>query len=71
MGSPSPTQARHRLYLTKCLEALGHFSRYRSTDLALAAEELRQARRLLGQLTGQLGTEELLAVIFRDFCIGK
>ncbi|XP_053150017.1 tRNA modification GTPase GTPBP3, mitochondrial isoform X2 [Hemicordylus capensis] len=70
-GSPTPTQARHRLSLTKCLEALGRFGQYRDEDLALAAEELRQARRQLGQLTGQVGAEEILELIFRDFCIGK
>ncbi|XP_034976813.2 tRNA modification GTPase GTPBP3, mitochondrial isoform X1 [Zootoca vivipara] len=70
-GSPSPTQARHQLSLAKCLEALGGFGHYRSVDLALAAEELRQARRLLGRLTGQVGSEEILELIFKDFCIGK
>lgn len=71
MGSPSPTQARHRLSLTKCLEALGRFSQYRTVDLALAAEELRQARQQLGRLTGQVGSDEILDIIFKDFCIGK
>ncbi|XP_066491912.1 tRNA modification GTPase GTPBP3, mitochondrial [Tiliqua scincoides] len=70
-GSPSPTQARHRLSLTKCLEALGRFSQYRTVDLALAAEELRQGRQQLGRLTGQVGSDEILALIFKDFCIGK
>jgi tRNA modification GTPase len=37
----------------------------------LAAEELRSAAKALGQLTGQLGVEEVLDVLFRDFCIGK
>uniref|UniRef100_A0A6J0SSL4 tRNA modification GTPase GTPBP3, mitochondrial n=1 Tax=Pogona vitticeps TaxID=103695 RepID=A0A6J0SSL4_9SAUR len=71
LGSPSPTRARHHLSLMNCLEALGRFGHYLEKDLALAAEELRRARRSLGQLTGQVGAEELLALIFRDFCIGK
>ncbi|XP_060640888.2 tRNA modification GTPase GTPBP3, mitochondrial [Anolis sagrei] len=71
VGSPSPTRARHRLGLTQCLDALGRFGHYRSVDLALAAEELRQARRQLGRLTGQVGSEEILTLIFQDFCIGK
>ncbi|KAJ6664245.1 hypothetical protein lerEdw1_008464, partial [Lerista edwardsae] len=70
-GSPSPTQARHRLSLSKCLEALGRFGQYRTVDLALAAEELRQARQQLGRLTGQVGSDEILTLIFKDFCIGK
>ncbi|KAJ7308379.1 hypothetical protein JRQ81_008919 [Phrynocephalus forsythii] len=71
VGSPSPTRARHHLSLSQCLEALGQFRGHREGDLALAAEDLRRARRCLGQLTGQVGSEEILALIFRDFCIGK
>jgi tRNA modification GTPase len=37
----------------------------------LAAEELRIAARSLGQLLGRVDVEDLLDVIFRDFCIGK
>ncbi len=35
------------------------------------AEELRLAARALGRLTGRVDVEEILDVIFRDFCIGK
>jgi len=37
----------------------------------LAAEDLRIATRSLGQLLGRVDVEDLLDVIFRDFCIGK
>jgi tRNA modification GTPase len=37
----------------------------------LAAEDLRIAARSLGQLLGRVDVEDLLEVIFRDFCIGK
>ncbi len=37
----------------------------------LAAEDLRLALRTLGRITGQVDVEDLLDVIFRDFCIGK
>jgi tRNA modification GTPase len=37
----------------------------------IIAEELRLAARVLGRLTGRVDVEELLDVIFRDFCIGK
>ena len=37
----------------------------------LFAEELRQAAGALGRLTGRVDVEDLLDVIFRDFCIGK
>jgi tRNA modification GTPase len=35
------------------------------------AEELRVAAQALGRLTGRVDVEDLLDVIFRDFCIGK
>jgi tRNA modification GTPase len=37
----------------------------------LLAEELRIAARSLGCLTGRVDVEDVLDVIFRDFCIGK
>ena len=37
----------------------------------LIAEELRLAARALGRLTGRVDVEDILDVIFRDFCIGK
>ena len=39
--------------------------------LELVAEDLRLAARTLGRVTGKIGVEELLDVVFRDFCIGK
>lgn len=35
------------------------------------AEELRAAAQALGRLTGRVDVEDILDVIFRDFCIGK
>jgi tRNA modification GTPase len=37
----------------------------------IVAEELRLAARALGRLTGRVDVEDVLDVIFRDFCIGK
>jgi tRNA modification GTPase len=37
----------------------------------LAAEDLRLAARAIGRITGRAGVEDMLDVIFRDFCIGK
>ena len=39
--------------------------------LELATEELRLAARALARLVGRIDVEDLLDVIFRDFCIGK
>jgi len=37
----------------------------------IVAEELRLAARALGRLVGRVDVEDVLDVIFRDFCIGK
>jgi tRNA modification GTPase len=37
----------------------------------LAAEELRMAARSLGRLLGRVDVEDILDVIFREFCVGK
>jgi tRNA modification GTPase len=45
----------------------------RSTQpaLDLLAEDLRQAQRFLGDITGQFTSDDLLGEIFSRFCIGK
>ena len=37
----------------------------------LAAEELRTAAHSLGKLLGRVDVEDILDVIFRQFCVGK
>ena len=37
----------------------------------LTAEDLRSAAYALGRLLGRVDVEDILDVIFRDFCIGK
>ena len=71
LPSPSPvlTRARYRYGLEKCLESLHRYDI--DAGLELAAEELRLAVDSLGRITGRVGIEELLDIIFRDFCIGK
>jgi tRNA modification GTPase len=69
------TRARHREHLQRCANALDAFVSYAElgehAPLDLAAEELRLAAEELGRITGRIDVEELLDVIFRDFCIGK
>ena len=66
------SRERHRHALRATREAL---DRALNSDLAakddLIAEELRLAARTLGRLTGRVDVEDVLDVIFRDFCIGK
>ena len=40
-------------------------------NLVGAAEELRMGLRQLGRITGKVGVEEILDVVFSEFCIGK
>ncbi|XP_076134519.1 5-taurinomethyluridine-[tRNA] synthase subunit GTPB3, mitochondrial [Alosa pseudoharengus] len=70
-GGPSLTQARHRAHLMECVRSLTQYRQYRDVDLALAAEGVRLALIGLGRITGRVGAEEILDIIFRDFCIGK
>jgi tRNA modification GTPase len=42
-----------------------------TSDLLIAAEELRQARTALDQVTGRAGVEDMLNALFGRFCIGK
>ncbi|XP_064621037.1 tRNA modification GTPase GTPBP3, mitochondrial-like [Lineus longissimus] len=70
-GNPSLTQARHRAHLTNCLQALKTFLDMNEMDIVLAAEELRKALRNIGKITGKITSEDILDVVFRDFCIGK
>jgi tRNA modification GTPase len=66
------TRERHRHALESALAAL---RRALADGLAvhedLVAEELRTAAQALGRLTGRVDVEDILDVIFRDFCIGK
>jgi tRNA modification GTPase len=66
------TRARHRHALEETVAALDRaLGRNHSTDEELIAEELRSAATTLGRLTGRVDVEDILDVIFRDFCIGK
>lgn len=68
-GAPALTRARHRAALQDCQASL---TRGLTAPLPeLAAEDVRLASRALGRITGQVDVEDLLDVIFRDFCIGK
>lgn len=64
------TRARHREHLEQALGALERFEQH-GPMLDLAAEELRIAASEVGKVTGRIQVEEMLDIIFRDFCIGK
>ncbi|KAF9433937.1 tRNA modification GTPase gtpbp3, mitochondrial [Entomortierella beljakovae] len=70
-SSTSITQYRHRQHLENCMQSLGAFLDLSMEDIVLGAEELRHAASDLGRITGKVDVEEVLDVVFREFCIGK
>jgi tRNA modification GTPase len=67
--SPLLTRARHRRALEDCRDSLDRA--LAAGSIELLAEDLRLAVRAIGRITGRVDVEELLDVIFREFCIGK
>jgi tRNA modification GTPase len=66
---PVLTRLRHRTALEDCREALARGQSIGPVELK--AEELRLATRALGRITGRVDVEDVLDLIFREFCIGK
>ncbi|HHZ66918.1 MAG TPA: tRNA uridine-5-carboxymethylaminomethyl(34) synthesis GTPase MnmE, partial [Alphaproteobacteria bacterium] len=50
-------------------EALVRFGLANESELA--AEELRHAVHALGRITGRVDVEDILDLVFQEFCIGK
>lgn len=68
------TRSRHRRALQETVAALERALKEAERGHEreeLVAEELRAAASELGRLTGRVDVEDILDVIFRDFCIGK
>jgi tRNA modification GTPase len=68
-GAPALTRLRHRRALEDCLAALRRAGAVREDELM--SEDLRLAARALGRITGKVDIEDILDVVFADFCIGK
>lgn len=78
--NPVISHARHRHLLEETLEHTIEFNRTISEiitgnldniDFAILTQKLRCAMRSLGKITGEVSCDEILDVIFKDFCIGK
>ena len=65
------SRTRHRTLLRETVTALERAGRSDGKGDELLAEELRIAIHSLGRLTGRVDVEDILDVIFREFCIGK
>ncbi|MCA6123344.1 tRNA uridine-5-carboxymethylaminomethyl(34) synthesis GTPase MnmE [Bradyrhizobium sp. WSM 1704] len=65
------TRVRQRELLQQTVDALGRSIEVVGRGEELAAEELRTAAVSLGRLLGRVDVEDILDVIFREFCVGK
>lgn len=64
-------RTRQRKLLQETADALGRSIEVVGEGEELAAEELRTAAHSLGRLLGRVDVEDILDVIFREFCVGK
>ncbi len=72
-GDVLVSNARHHDALTKTLSALDDVARGLATDITgdFLASDIRRALHHLGEITGEVTTDDLLGNIFSKFCIGK
>jgi tRNA modification GTPase len=71
IGEAIPAHLRQVELLRACEKYLGEAIDSRETGLELRAEHLRLAGEALGRVTGKIDVEDLLDVVFSQFCIGK
>ena len=64
-------RTRQRKLLQETVASLGRSIEVVGEGEELAAEELRTAAHSLGRLLGRVDVEDILDVIFREFCVGK
>lgn len=69
--APVLTRERHRQVLAEAVAHLRRAEAAGADGLELAAEDLRLAQRVLGRITGAVDVEQVLDIVFADFCIGK
>ena len=73
LEDPIITDARHAAALERARDALDRAAEAQRSGLTeeLVLEDLREAMRRLGEITGEFTTEQLYDRIFSTFCIGK
>ncbi len=62
---------RHLHHIAECQRHLADFMRTDAATMDMAAESLRQALRSLARITSHVDSEQLLDIVFSEFCIGK
>ena len=68
-SSAAITRPRHRLAVQDTVSSIGDF--FEAPYLDAGAAELQIAAARLGSIMGDVDVEEMLDVIFQDFCVGK
>lgn len=76
MGEPGDvlvTNARHAEALRATADALGRAIQGLSDGIPtdLVSQDIREAIYHLGEITGEISTEEVLGEVFKGFCVGK
>jgi tRNA modification GTPase len=62
---------RHLAAIERAAASLADARTHVPSELELAAEDLRGVQAALGELTGEVSSDDLLGEIFSNFCIGK
>jgi len=70
-GEVLPTRERHTRLLTECQTELNSALEQTALPIEVRSELLRNAAVSLGRITGTVDVEDLLGVIFSEFCVGK
>lgn len=67
------TNARHYNALTRAAEALSRATSGLESGLSgdLVSQDIRECMHYLGEITGEISTDDILGEIFSHFCIGK
>ena len=65
------SRLRYRFALEECVSHLTFVIDNNISDIELKAETLRHASDCIGRITGKIDVEDLLDIIFSEFCVGK
>ncbi|MBB3235923.1 tRNA modification GTPase [Phyllobacterium endophyticum] len=71
LSDPLPTRLRHIELLQETRREIMNAMEQETAPLEIRAEYLRRATFALGRITGDVDVEDILDVVFSQFCIGK
>lgn len=71
LGDLVPARKRQFDLLKETISEIDSALMLKDLDLTLRAEHLRRASDMLGRITGDIDVEDILDVIFSQFCVGK